>query len=413
MNGIQREFTVLGAGIAGLATAILLARSRGKVTIIERATGPDGSGAGIQITPNGTRVLLALGLSEEIRKVGVAATGVKVADHRSGRKLAGIDLSHYGDRGCPYMLFRRDELMRLLEPAAESAGVEFLRGRNVAGIEEDDGGVLCRFSGGGCHSTPFLIGADGLHSRVRDLLNPEEPPPAATHIAWRATISTGSSAMDDAGGIMLVPAPPGRHVVVYRQGGGALINLVAIKRAERAFGYHPPQPENPEVLLREFSDFGGKVRDILKGVDTVSRWALGGSGVAANWNSKRVAIIGDALHPVLPFLAQGGSLALEDAWVLARELNRQPDFGSALAGFRAAREARVRRVARATNLQGWVYHSRLSWPRLLAFAALNLGGKLSLRLTTAPLHWIHEMDVVGRHSDGVEVQASSSTQMGT
>ena len=412
MNGIHRQFTVLGAGIAGLATAILLARSGGKVTIIERAAGPDGSGAGIQITPNGTRVLLALGLSEEIRKVGVAATGVKVADHRSGRKLAGIDLSHYGDRGCPYMLFRRDELMRLLELAAESAGVEFLRGRNVAGIEEDDGEVLCRFSGGGCHSTPFLIGADGLHSRARDLLNPKEPPPAATHIAWRATISTGSRTMDDAGGIMLVPGP-GRHLVVYRQGGGALINLVAIKRAERAFGHHPPQPENLEVLLREFSDFGGNVRDILKGVDTVSRWALGGSGVAANWNSKRVAIIGDALHPVLPFLAQGGSLALEDAWVLVLELNRQSDFGSALARFRAARGARVRRVGRATDLQGWVYHSGLQWPRQLAFAALNLGGRLSPRLATAPLHWIHEMDVVGRNSDGVEVQASSSTQMGT
>ena len=382
------------------------------VTIIERSTGPDRSGAGIQITPNGTRVLHALGLSEGIRKIGVAAEGVEVVDHRSGRRMAGIDLSHYSDRGCPYMLFRREELMCLLERAAGSVGVEFLRGRNVTNVEESDGEVVCWLSGGGCHSAPILIGADGLHSRARDLLNRDEPPLAATHIAWRAAMAARSRSAVELGRITLVPGP-GRHLVFYRQGVGDLINLVAIRKAERAFEYHSPQEENPQVLLREFSRFGGNVRDILKGVDAVSRWALGGSGVAARWNSRRVAIVGDALHPVLPFLAQGGSLALEDAWVLVRELTRQPDFATALAKFRAARETRVRRVARATNLQGWVYHTRLRLPRLLAFSALDVGGRLSPRLATVPLRWIHEMDAVGRHSAGDEAQASSSTQMGT
>lgn len=403
---------MLGAGIAGLATAILLARSGGKVTIIERQAGPERSGAGIQITPNGTRVLHALGLSEGIRRIGVAAAGVEVVDHRSGRRMAEIDLSHYGKGGCPYMLFRREELMRLLDRAAGSAGVEFLRGRNVTGVEEDDGEVLCRLSGGGCHSAQFLIGADGLHSRARDLLNPDEPPLAATHIAWRAAIATGSRAVAEAGRITLVPGP-GRHLVVYRQGSGGPINLVAIRRAERAFEYHSPRQENPQALMREFTEFGTGVRDMLNDVEAVSRWALGSSGVAARWNSRRVAIMGDALHPVLPFLAQGGSLALEDAWVLVHELTRQPDFGTALAKFRSVREARVRRVARATNLQGWVYHSRFRWPRQLAFSALDLGGRLSPRLATFPLRWIHEMDAVGRHPAGDEVQASSSTKMGT
>ena len=412
MNERQSEFTVLGAGIAGLATAILLARSGGRVTIIERSTGLDGSGAGIQITPNGTRVLHALGLSEGIRKVGVKATGVEVVDHRTGRRMSEIDLSHYGRGGFPYMLFRREELMRLLEHAAGSAGVEFLRGRNVTCFEEDDGEVLCRFSGGGCHSAQFLIGADGLHSRARDLLNPDEPPLAATHIAWRAAIAAGSRAGAEAGRITLVPGP-GRHLVVYRQGAGAPVNLVAVRRAERTFEYHSPRHENPQALMREFSDFGAGVRNMLKDVETVSRWALGSSGVAARWNSGRVAIIGDALHPVLPFLSQGGSMALEDAWVLAGELASQPDFGTALAKFRSVREARIRRVARATSLQGWVYHSRLSWPRRLAFSALDLGGRLSPRLASFPLRWIHEMDAVGRHSAADEVQASSSTKMGT
>lgn len=403
---------MLGAGIAGLSAAILLARSGGKVTIIERSTGLDGSGAGIQITPNGTRVLFALGLSEGVRSVADEATRVEVVDHRSGRRMADIDLSHYGKRGCPYMLFRRDELMRLLEQGAESAGVEFLRGRNVTEVEEIDGEVRCRLSGGGCHSTPFLIGADGLHSRTRDLLNPDEPSFAATHIAWRAAMASGRGGVADLGRITLVPGP-GRHLVVYRQGARDLINLVAIRKAERAFDYHLPRQENPQVLMREFSDFGAGVRDMLKGADTVSRWALGGSGVAARWNSRRVAIIGDALHPVLPFLAQGGSLALEDAWVLVRELTCQPDFGTALAKFRTVREARVRRVARATSLQGWLYHSRLRWPRLLAFSAVDLGGRLSPRLATIPLRWIHEMDAVGPLSAGDVAQASSSTQMGT
>ena len=412
MNERQREVTVLGAGIAGLAAAILLARSGSRVTVIERQAGPDGSGAGIQITPNGTRVLHALGLSEGLRKVGIEATGVEVVDHRSGRRMAEIDLSHYGKGGCPYMLLRRVELMCLLERAAGSAGVEFLRGRTVTGIEEDDGEVLCRLSGGGCHPTQFLVGADGLHSRARDLLNPHEPPLVATHIAWRAAIATGNRAAAESGRITLVPGP-GRHLVLYRQGAGAPINLVAIRRAEQAFEYHSPRDESPRVPMREFSEFGAGVYDMLKDVDEVSRWALGSSGVAARWNSGRVAIIGDALHPVLPFLAQGGSLALEDAWVLARELTRQPDFGTALAGFRAVREARVRRVERATNLQGWVYHSRLRWPRRLAFSALDLGGRLSPRLATFPLRWIHELDAVGRNSAGDEAQASSSTRMGT
>ena len=362
--------------------------------------------------PTAPGVLHGLGLSEGVRKFGIAAAGVEVVDHRSGRRIADIDLSHYSERGFPYMLFRREELIRLLERTAESVGVEFLRGRNVTNVEEDDGEVMCRCSCGECHSAQFLIGADGLHSRARNLLNRDESPLAATHMAWRAAIATGSRTVADLGRITLVPGP-GRHLVVYRQGAGDLVNLVAIRRAKRAFDYHSPRPEDPQVLLREFSDFGAGVRDMLKGVDAVSRWALASSGVAARWNTRRVAIIGDALHPVLPFLAQGGNLALEDAWVLARELTRHPDFVTALTRFRVAREARVRRVARATDLQGWVYHSRLRWPRLLAFSALDLGGRLSPRLATVPLRWIHEMDAVGRHSAGDKVQASSSTQMGT
>ncbi len=391
MAELPHRITILGAGVAGLTLAILLARSRHQVDVLEKSSAPDDGGTGIQVSPNGVAVLNALGLESEAAKAGVPARQVQICDSGRGRIMAVHDLAAYGRTSCPYLLFRRSALVGMLADAASTAGARIRRGVHVEAVAAATGSLRLQSGDGRPRMAAFLVGADGLHSVVREFLNPGAPPPLSSHLAWRSVID-GPLPFDLAPGDVRLVVGAGGHVVLYRTGSQPGVNLVAIRRIRPVAGRHLPTSDDPENLRRSFLGFGGGIPEVLGSVESAGCWHLQASPIARSWHGQGAVLAGDALHPVLPFLAQGGNQALEDAWVLARLLASGLSLSEALTAYMRARRWRRRQVAMATNVQGMLYHLPGSIQTPL-FSLHGLAGELAPALARTPLHWIYRKDV--------------------
>ncbi len=359
-----RDITVAGGGIAGLAVAQALAARGAQVVLHEQAAEISEVGAGLQISPNGMRVIDALGLGAALRAVSVTADGVILRDGASGRAVTRLDLTRAkGD----YLLVHRARLVDVLEAGARGAGVDIRLGSRIG---PDTGGG-------------FTIGADGLHSAFRAALNGAEQPFFTGQVAWRAVIADPEAAP-----VTEVFMGPGRHLVSYPLADG-LRNIVAVEEREdwAEEGWH--HAGNPEELRAAFAGFGGPVPDWLARVQAAGLWGLFRHPVAANWHGDAMAIIGDAAHPTLPFLAQGANLALEDAWSLARALSSGDD---ALPAWQAARRPRVIRAIDAATANARNYHLG-GIGRIVAHGALRVLGRVAPDAMLRRFDWLYGHDV--------------------
>ncbi|MCG6904039.1 MAG: FAD-dependent monooxygenase [Rhodobacter sp.] len=368
----DRRVVVVGAGVAGLAVATALAQRGARVCVLEQAARIAEVGAGLQISPNGAAVLAALGLGDALRAGGVLNRAVELRDYARGRPVLRLDLARHHSGPHPFVLIHRARLIGLLETAARNAGVEFRLG------ETADPATL---------DAPLVIGADGVKSATRRLLNHESEPFFTGQVAWRAVIR------DDAVPEAHVYMGPGRHLVTYPLSDG-LRNIVAVEERAQWAQEGWNHTDDPANLRAAFTGFAPEVLDWLEQVETVNLWGLFRHPVAPRWCDARRVLAGDAAHPTLPFLAQGANLALEDAWVLADCLNRLPQ-AEALAAYQAGRQPRVARAIRAANGNARNYHLRNRLVRGLAHGALRLGGRI---LPQAPLKrfaWLYDHDVTG------------------
>ncbi|MGC9419044.1 MAG: FAD-dependent monooxygenase [Rhodovulum sp.] len=385
-----RKITILGAGIAGLAAATALARRGGEVAVLERAEAIREVGAGLQISPNGAAVLKGLGLGKELAAHGVQGREVVLRDYRAGREVLRLDLS--GAAGDYYFIHRAD-LVEMLARAARAAGVQIRLLHEITGVALEDGRAHLTTAQGAHISADLLIGADGLHSVVRGLLNGRAAPAFTGQVAWRALVpATGPVAP-----VANVFMGPGRHLVHYPLRGGELINIVAVEERSDWVDEGWNHGDAPENLRRAFAGFGAGVPDLLARVERVNLWGLFRHPVAARWHGGPAAILGDAAHPTLPFLAQGANMALEDAWVLAACLERHPDPDSALAAYQAERRPRAARIVDMATRNARNYH--LSFPplRAAAHAALKIGGALAPGGPLKRFDWVYAHDVAARY----------------
>lgn len=382
-----RHMIVTGAGIGGLAAALALRARGAEVTVLEQACEIAEVGAGLQISPNGAAVLRALGLGAALERAAMPSRAVVLRDYRRPGEVLRLDLAQYAADKDFYLVHRAD-LIDLLARAVRAAGIPLRLLQRVERVEPGPLPALLLANGAQARAD-LVVGADGLHSRARLALNGADRPFFTGQVAWRATVPNDLDLPAEAQIFMA----PGRHLVCYPLRGGRLINIVAVqeRKAWAEEGWH--HSDDPDNLRAAFDDFRGLPAALLALVREVALWGLFRHPVAPRWQGEGVAILGDAAHPTLPFLAQGANLALEDAWVLADCLAGEPDQATALATYQARRRDRAARVIAAANSNAWKYHFRLSPIRELGHLALRLGGQLAPAKAVRQFDWIYGYDV--------------------
>lgn len=343
--------------------------------VLEQAPELGEVGAGLQVTPNGARVLRALGLGPAMEAASLRAEAVEPHDALTGVRIARFSLKGRGD----WRLFLRADLLDLLHDAAIRAGVSIRTGARVAEVWSE-GAVL--ESGEGVPGD-LVVGADGIHSVLRRRIVGDTEPFFTGQVAWRALVDAKQEP------VSRIWMAPGRHAVTYPLRDGRL-NLVAVREeaewAEEGWSHR----DSPDALRAAFADVAPPLADILANVTEVGRWGLFRHEVPKQWHDGRAVLLGDAAHPTLPFLAQGANLAIEDAWVLAREVTEH-GLPHGLDRYQADRRQRVCDAIAEANANAKRYHLKGA-SRRGAHLALRTLGRVAPGAFLRRLDWLYGFD---------------------
>ena len=352
---------ILGGGIGGLSTAIALAKRRMSATLLERSSFADETGAGIQLGPNATHVLRKLGALDAVEAAGFTPEAIWLFDALSGRKLAAMPLGRQLEEryGAPYLTLHRADLHASLLAAARAHGsVEFREGFDVTAVETPADKIVARTPDGTEVEGSSLVAADGIWSGVRQQIAPRAELHFAGATAWRALLPRESVPPPFDAPMVGLWLGPKAHLVTYPVCGGKDVNVVVVVEGGRAkYGWN--RHAQPADLPGAFHRWAEPARALLEMAESWRCWSLYRLAPLRRWTKGRVALLGDAAHPVLPYLAQGAALAIEDAATLAASFEAcGGDALLALPRYEALRRRRVAQVQRQAARYGRLYHLR-------------------------------------------------------
>ena len=374
MACMNQQVLIAGAGIGGLAAAIASARAGWDASVFEQAAAFSEAGAGIQLAPNVTRILAEWGLLQgDLLRQAWRPLALRVRDGLDGRELARLDLSDFEARyGGPHLTVHRADLQAALLAAAREAGARLHVQRKVVGLTQTGQCVRVRTDAGPEAQGEALVAADGLWSVVREAVGLAEPPLPYGHLAYRG-LAPGPGT-----GEVSVWLAPAMHLVSYPVRGGASLNVVCLVEG-RTEG-DPRAWDHAAVAASLETAVGalcGGARETLQAVADWRLWALhdrpplhSADGMARG----RVALLGDAAHPMLPYLAQGAGMAIEDARALQQVLavtgDGTGDVPMALRRYALDRWERVARVQQRSRRNATIFH---------AAGPVRLGRNLAMR----------------------------------
>jgi salicylate hydroxylase len=378
MTDVER-IAIAGAGLGGLTAAACLLEAGFDVTVYEQAPELGEVGAGIQISANGSSVLHALGLRADLEAIGVKPKSYDFHLFDTGEKLQGFDLGadHEARFGSSYYQFHRADLHAVLVKAVRSrkAGAIELN-KACTGYEESDSGVRLHFADGTSASADLLIGADGIKSAVREQLVGAQSPVFTGQAAWRIVVPSDRLPAGFMDQRMYVWVGPGKHAVTYYLRGGELVNLVgAVDSDWNEEGW--TIKASWDELKADYEGWCETIQQIIDAADKDAcyRWALNNRPALDTWHSRRVVMLGDAVHSTLPYMAQGAVMAMEDAAVLTRVLQFDEPLEDALARYRRNRLPRTTRIVNESTANAKLFHHESEQALREAFARRGDIGK--------------------------------------
>ncbi|MDP2818405.1 MAG: 3-hydroxybenzoate 6-monooxygenase [Polaromonas sp.] len=351
---------IAGGGIGGLATALVLARDGHAVTVLEQAANFGEIGAGIQLGPNIFRMFAYLGLTDVVSKVSFFPPGLGMNDVRTGEKIVRVPLGDMARAtyGFPYgVIYRADLHQVFLEACAAQENVTLRTNAKVESFAQSEASVQAHLVGGEVLQGAALIGADGIWSKVREVVVGDGKPRVSGHIAYRAVLKREDVPAHLWSDDVLLWGGEKTHLVHYPLRRGELFNLVAVFHSNKydegwnTFG-------DTAELTERFAQACPQVRELLGKIETWKMWVLCDREPVKNWTDRRVTLLGDAAHPMLQYLAQGAGQAIEDAVVLREALRfTHGDLPQAFQKYQQARYLRTGRVQLTARFYGDIYHA--------------------------------------------------------
>ena len=360
----SRTVIVAGAGIGGLTVTLALKRNGFRVIVLEQAERLQETGAGIQLSPNAARLLIELGFADRLRPHVVVPQAVRVLNAKNGREIVRIPLGDTAAQryGAPYWIIHRGDLQAVLSAAvAQELDISLKLGMRMEDFVTHPNGVTVSARSGTTAWNEFghaLIAADGLWSMSRERLGFREPPRFSGRVAWRALVPAAEVPPEFREPVIHLWLGPDAHLVHYPVKGGKVINIVVITADDwNAEGWSEPASRIDLLPRLTAARWAPQARALVRLPEAWLKWALFERRPLMNWTQDAAALLGDAAHPMLPFLAQGGAMAIEDAVVAAQCLARRPDdAAAALRTYAAIRRGRTRRVQRQAARNGQHYH---------------------------------------------------------
>jgi salicylate hydroxylase len=349
----RSRILIAGAGIGGLTAALALLQKGFDVEIHEQAAELREAGAGVQIAANGTRVLQELGLGRELLRIGTELDAKEMRLWNSGRTRNIVDLgkSSLEKYGAPYYTLHRADLHALLVDAVERIKPGAIRlNHRASGFEQDADGVVLRFENGDAARGDLLVGADGVHSRIRQGLFGPDKPKFTGCMAWRGLVDARDLPASITRTATVIWLGPAAHIVHYPVRRGEYLNFFAVVKRDDWLIESWNERGTMEECLNDFRGWHDDALAIVRRIEIPYKWALITREPLPRWSEGRVTLMGDASHSMLPLLAQGANMAIEDAFVLARCLDKHgDDFDS---GLKSYEKARIERTTQMVNSSG-------------------------------------------------------------
>jgi salicylate hydroxylase len=378
----SRTVIIAGAGIGGLTAALALAARGFRIALYEQAHALQDVGAGIQLSPNAARVLIELGLEAHLRPYLVAPDELRIMNARTGRVLARAPLGSFVEKryGAPYWVIHRGDLQGVLIAAIHSnPDIALHLGWRIEDFVAHHSGVTVATVSGHRSNEErglALIGADGLWSRLRERLGHRGKARFARHTAWRALAPAQAIAPELCEPCVNLWLGRHAHLVHYPIRSGEMINMVAIIRDNWQERGWSASGERAEILDRYPAGmWPAQTRSLLAAPKEWRKWALYDRSPIMNWGKGPATLLGDAAHPMLPYLAQGAAMAIEDAAVLAARLGGSVDApATAFREYERDRERRTERVQRSARRNGIIYHMGGAEAFLCGLALIAMGG---------------------------------------